>query len=72
MSFTIDNWDQATQHDCDRANEALSSVVEYLCGGQDLTDARRDQLVKHAHDLVGNYYSQDLTVGEIINWATNK
>ena len=72
MSFTIDNWGDTTQHDCDRANEALGYVIAYLCDGQQKTQAQQDQLIKHAHDLVGNYYHPDLTVAEIVHWATSK
>ena len=71
MSFTIDNWGDTTQHDCDRANEALDYVIAYLCDGKE-TDDKREQLIKHAHDLVGNYYHPDLTVAEIVQWATSK
>lgn len=67
--FTTENW-EATQEQCDKANEAYRLAAEAFFDGvnpDDPDDMERRK--KWLCDKIGNYFNDDFTAAEIANWA---
>lgn len=72
IKFTTDNW-EATQEQCDKANEAYRLAAETFFDSVDTDDFKKiDQLEKSLADKIGNYFNDDFTAAEIANWALSK
>lgn len=72
IRFTTSNWD-ATQEQCDKANEAWNIAADTFFDGVDLEDFEKiSRLEKSLDDKIGNYFNDDFSASEIANWALSK
>lgn len=70
--FTTLNWPEATQEQCDKANAAYKIAAETYLKDISPFDKRLADRQQALAEIIGFYFQDEFTAGEIADWALAK